>query len=191
PARRDRPWREPRLCTRRARPARGARWFMPHADRRPRRDHRGAIAPARADRAGGRQRVSAHGAVRRARGCRSARRRCRGGTAGARRPGLFRLSGPVRVLITRPRERALELARELERRGDTALIEPLLAIEPVRGPAPDLAGVQAIVLTSINAVPALDVPAKALPVFAVGDVTTEAAREAGCAAVVSARGAAT
>src|SRR5690606_40522173 len=71
------------------------------------------------------------------------------------------------------------------------LIEPLLAIEPVGGPAPDLAGVQAVVLTSINAVPALDVPAKALPVFAVGDATAAAAREAGCAVVVSARGAAT
>jgi uroporphyrinogen-III synthase len=97
----------------------------------------------------------------------------------------------VRVLITRPRERALELAREVERRGDTALIEPLLTIEPVVGAAPDLDGVQAIVLTSAHAVPALSTRAKRLPVFAVGDATAAAARAAGCDAVLSARGTAT
>ena len=96
----------------------------------------------------------------------------------------------MRVLITRPRERALELARALERRGDTPLIEPLLTIEPVAGVAPELDGVQAIVLTSAHAVPALSGPAKALPVFAVGDATAAAARRAGCGAVISAGGAA-
>jgi uroporphyrinogen-III synthase len=96
----------------------------------------------------------------------------------------------VRVLITRPRERALDLARTLEWRGDTPLIEPLLRIEPAAGPAPELAGVQAIVLTSVHAVPALSAPAKALPVFAVGDATAAAARHAGCDAVISAGGAA-
>ena len=97
----------------------------------------------------------------------------------------------MRVLITRPRERALELARALERRGDTPLIEPLLTIEPVAGAAPELDGVQAIVLTSAHAVPALSGPAKTLPVFAVGDATAAAARRAGCGAVISAGGAAT
>jgi uroporphyrinogen-III synthase len=96
----------------------------------------------------------------------------------------------VRVLITRPRARALELARTLERRGDTPLLEPLLSIEPVAGRAPELAGVQAIVLTSAHAVPALSGPAKALPVFAVGEATAAAARHAGCDAVISAGGAA-
>jgi uroporphyrinogen-III synthase len=96
----------------------------------------------------------------------------------------------VRVLITRPRERALELARELERRGDTPLIEPLLAIEPVAGMVPAVDGVQAIVLTSTHAVPALSAAAKALPVFAVGDATAAAARRAGCGTVISAAGAA-
>ena len=96
----------------------------------------------------------------------------------------------MRVLITRPRERALELARALERRGDTPLIEPLLTIEPVAGIVPELEGVQAIVLTSAHAVPALSAAAKALPVFAVGDATAAAARRAGCSAVISAGGAA-
>jgi uroporphyrinogen-III synthase len=96
----------------------------------------------------------------------------------------------VRVLITRPRERAAELARALERRGDTALIEPLLAIEPVGEVAPELHGVQAIVLTSAHAVAALSPAAKALPIFAVGDATAAAARAAGCGRVTSAGGAA-
>jgi uroporphyrinogen-III synthase len=54
--------------------------------------------------------------------------------------------------------------------------------------APDLAGVQAILLTSANAVPALGETARRLPVFAVGAATAAAARRAGCATVISADG---
>lgn len=54
---------------------------------------------------------------------------------------------------------------------------------------PDLAGVQAILLTSANAVPALSEAAKRLPVFAVGAATAAAAHGAGCVTVVSAGGA--
>jgi uroporphyrinogen-III synthase len=96
---------------------------------------------------------------------------------------------PLHVLITRPRPRALDLARTLEARGDTVLIEPLLVIERIADAAPDLAGVQAIVLTSANAVPSLDDAARRLPVFAVGEATATAARQAGCETVVSAAGA--
>ena len=95
----------------------------------------------------------------------------------------------MRVLITRPRERALQLACELEQRGDTVLIEPLLTIEPIAGVAPQLDGVQGIVLTSAHAVPALNEAANALPVFAVGDATAAAAQSAGCSVVLSAAGA--
>ena len=94
----------------------------------------------------------------------------------------------LHVLITRPREQALELARQLAERGDTALIEPLLTIERVPGVTPQLEGVQALVMTSANAAPALSAPAKQLPLFAVGDATARAARRAGCSAVVSAAG---
>jgi uroporphyrinogen-III synthase len=66
------------------------------------------------------------------------------------------------------------------------LIEPLLSIEPLQG-ALDLAGVQAIALTSANAVPALG-PARHLPVFAVGEASAAAARRAGCAQVEAATG---
>jgi uroporphyrinogen-III synthase len=93
----------------------------------------------------------------------------------------------LRVLITRPREQALELARRLAERGDTALIEPLLRIERIPSAVSDLAGVQALVLTSANAVPALREVAARLPIFAVGDATATAARAAGCE-VISAAG---
>jgi uroporphyrinogen-III synthase len=69
-----------------------------------------------------------------------------------------------------------------------ALIEPLLTIERVPGVAPDLAGVQALVLTSANAAPALSAPARQLPLFAVGDATARAAERAGCSRVISAAG---
>ena len=95
----------------------------------------------------------------------------------------------LQVLITRPRPQALELARRLEAQGDTALIEPLLTIERIPDAVPDLAGVQAILLTSANAVPALSEAARRLPVFAVGAATAAAAQEAGCVTVVSAEGA--
>jgi uroporphyrinogen-III synthase len=99
----------------------------------------------------------------------------------------------LRVLVTRPRPQALELARALEARGDTVLLEPLLTIDRIAAAMPDLEGVQAIVLTSANAVPALceSAPGEAarrLPVFAVGAATAAAARDAGCESVVAAGG---
>lgn len=78
------------------------------------------------------------------------------------------------------------LARRLEAQGHDLLIEPLLSIEPLPG-ALDLAGVQAIALTSANAAPALG-PARHLPVFAVGEASAAAARRAGCARVEVAAG---
>lgn len=97
----------------------------------------------------------------------------------------------MRILITRPAAAARALARELEARGHQTSIEPLLSIEPIDRVAPDLAGVQAIILTSAHAVPALDRRAHALPVFTVGEATAAAARAAGCARVVAGAGDAT
>lgn len=57
------------------------------------------------------------------------------------------------------------------------------------GSAPELAGVQALVMTSANAAPALGAPARQLPLYAVGDATARAARGAGCSEVISAEGA--
>ncbi|MDF2781612.1 MAG: hypothetical protein K0S96_1416, partial [Geminicoccaceae bacterium] len=61
----------------------------------------------------------------------------------------------MRVLITRPRAEAAVLAADLAERGHDVTIEPLLTIEPLPGVVAALAGAQAIVLTSANAVPAL------------------------------------
>jgi uroporphyrinogen-III synthase len=94
----------------------------------------------------------------------------------------------MHVLITRPRDQALELADRLAARGDTALIEPLLTIARIAGVVPQLEGVQALVLTSANAAPALGPWAGQLPLFAVGAATAGAARRTGCATVIAAAG---
>jgi uroporphyrinogen-III synthase len=94
----------------------------------------------------------------------------------------------VHVLITRPQADAEALARALEARGHQALIAPLLTIEPIPEAVPDLEGVQAIVLTSAHAVPALAGTDPGRPVFVVGEATARAARAAGCADVRPADG---
>ncbi len=98
-----------------------------------------------------------------------------------------------RVLITRPAEDAGPLAHALEGRGFSVLIEPLLRIRMLDGPAPDLAGVQALAFTSANGVRALvraapEACAAGCPAFTVGPATAEAARVAGFADVISADG---
>jgi uroporphyrinogen-III synthase len=92
----------------------------------------------------------------------------------------------LRVLITRPVAEAQALARLLEARAHAVSIEPLLSVEPLPV-ALELAGVQAIAVTSANASPALGA-ARHLPVFAVGAASAAAARAAGCAYVESAEG---
>jgi len=94
----------------------------------------------------------------------------------------------VHVLITRPRADAAALAEDLVARGHEVTIEPLLTIEPVAGVVPVPAGVQALVLTSANAVPALPADGLDVPVFAVGAATARAARERGCREVHPASG---
>ncbi len=94
----------------------------------------------------------------------------------------------LHVLITRPRAQATSLAREVEAQGHTVLIEPLLTIEPISDVVLPLDGVQGVVLTSTNAVPALTAAARCLPIFAVGTATAAAARRAGCNDVTEAEG---
>ena len=85
----------------------------------------------------------------------------------------------MHVLITRPRANAAVLAQKLEARGHRVMVEPLLTIAPVVGGVPALDGVQAILLTSANAAPALRGTNPRLPVFVVGEATARAARERG------------
>jgi uroporphyrinogen-III synthase len=77
------------------------------------------------------------------------------------------------VLVTRPRPEAEETAARLEALGHSCLIEPMLEIVPMEGPALDLGGVQALLVTSRNGARALAARTmeRRLRVFAVGDAT--------------------
>jgi uroporphyrinogen-III synthase len=97
------------------------------------------------------------------------------------------------ALITRPRHDADVLARALEARGFRVFSEPLLAIAPVAGVALPLDGIQGFLATSANGVRALaaNLANRAdflRPLWAVGDATARAARDAGFGQVESAGG---
>lgn len=94
------------------------------------------------------------------------------------------------VLITRPVEDAAPLAAELRDHGIRPLIEPLLRVELLDGPPVPTDGVQAVLATSANGVRALAarLARRDLPLFAVGDATAAAARDAGFIRVESAGG---
>lgn len=96
----------------------------------------------------------------------------------------------LRALVTRPRDEAAELSEALAARGITAMIEPLLDISYRAEPPPDLAGVQAVLCTSVNGVRALArlSAERALPLFAVGDASAARARAEGFLHVESAAG---
>lgn len=96
----------------------------------------------------------------------------------------------ARVWVTRARPGAERTAARLTALGFAPQVVPLLEIAPL-SPALDLTGVDALAFTSVNAVTAFSAltDARALPVFAVGDATAEAARVAGFASVRSASGA--
>jgi uroporphyrinogen-III synthase len=96
----------------------------------------------------------------------------------------------LRVLITRPGEDGTALAEVLEARGIETIIDPLLAIKYIDGPALDMNGVQALLLTSANGVRALArrTDHRDIPVYAVGDSTATTARKAGFLQVHSAAG---
>jgi len=101
----------------------------------------------------------------------------------------------MKILLTRPRADAEDLAKLLDARGHEVLLEPLLEIVAVPGEPVAASDSQAILFTSANGVRALlarnndDISAlRHLPVYAVGDATGRAAQEAGFAEVVSASG---
>jgi uroporphyrinogen-III synthase len=87
----------------------------------------------------------------------------------------------MRVLVTRAKDEAEDLALLLAARGHRAIIAPLLEIRFEDGPPLELDGVQAILATSANGVRALvrRTARRDIPVFAVGPQTAEAARAAG------------
>lgn len=89
----------------------------------------------------------------------------------------------MHILVTRPEAEAARTTRQLEAMGNRVTSAPLLDIVTEMPPL-DTTGVQALILTSRNAVHALNEhPQKkgltALPVIAVGRSTAAAARESG------------
>lgn len=98
----------------------------------------------------------------------------------------------MRFLVTRPADEAERTAADLRGRGHDVVLAPLLRIETVAdadfGPGPWVG----VLLTSANAIRALAPHRRnelsALPVFAVGSRTAEAARVAGFSTIISAEG---
>ena len=98
-----------------------------------------------------------------------------------------------RLLLTRPHRDSVALANVLRGHGVDVLIEPMMSIRIDRTARLDLAGVQAILLTSANGARALaatspDRAARLLPVLAVGCATARTARDAGFDSVMAADG---
>jgi len=96
----------------------------------------------------------------------------------------------MRALITRPRAEAAALAALLGERGIEAVVEPLIEIVENGAALPGLAAVQAMLCTSANGVRVLarSSAERGVPLFAVGDATARAARDAGFSRVESAGG---
>ena len=92
----------------------------------------------------------------------------------------------MRLLVTRPEPDAGREAEALAARGHEAVIAPLLVIEFAEDAPLDFAGVQALIVTSRNALRAIAsrrelAEARKLPLFAVGEATARAARDVGFA----------
>lgn len=94
-----------------------------------------------------------------------------------------------RIWITRALPGAEETAARIRAMALPALVDPLLAVVPL-SPSIELEGVAALAFTSVNGVEAFARLSadRSRPVFAVGDRTARAAREAGFAEVASADG---
>lgn len=97
------------------------------------------------------------------------------------------------ILVTRPHPDNLSTADRLRAHGHRALLAPLLRFEPVAFHDDSEARYDAVIVTSANAIRAVapqlrDLGLVGLPLFAVGDHTAAAAREAGFAAVIVAEG---
>ena len=95
------------------------------------------------------------------------------------------------MLVTRPEPGASETAARLRSMGFHPVIAPLLEIEVLYPTLPDPASVQAVLITSGNALPALSASWRATPLLTVGNATAARARAAGFADVASADGDAT
>ena len=96
----------------------------------------------------------------------------------------------MRILVTRPLQDGEAIARRLAAMGHQALLAPLLTVQFLDGEPLDLAGVQAVLVTSANGVRALArrVTQRDIPIFAVGPQSAVAAKAEGFTRVRSADG---
>lgn len=96
---------------------------------------------------------------------------------------------PMRLWVTRTQPAAEATAGRLRALGHGPVVSPLLTIRRLR-PALNLTEIGALVFTSLNGVAAFAAreAGRGWPVFAVGDATAEAARQAGFRMVRSAAG---
>ncbi|MBR0854945.1 uroporphyrinogen-III synthase [Bradyrhizobium liaoningense] len=97
------------------------------------------------------------------------------------------------ILVTRPHPDNEATAESLRARGHPVLLAPVLKFEPVAFHDENEAGYGAIIVTSANAIRAVapqlrDLGLLELPLFAVGEHTAAAARDAGFAEVIVAGG---
>lgn len=89
----------------------------------------------------------------------------------------------VHILVTRPRLQADKTAGSLIKLGHKVCREPLLKIETIQSQLPEV-NIDGIILTSSNALPALDKTLtleqrREVPVLVTGDATARAARDLG------------
>ena len=84
----------------------------------------------------------------------------------------------MRILVTRPQEDAKQLTAQLSRQGFDVIEAPLLDIVYQDGPAVDVSGVQAILLTSANGVRAFAQRCsdRSIVALCVGDATAKKAK---------------
>jgi uroporphyrinogen-III synthase len=92
------------------------------------------------------------------------------------------------VLITRPQPGASATATRVAALGLRPVVAPLLAVRSLTVALPPSGQVQAILVTSGNALPMLPTSHHHLPLYAVGRATAERARAQGFAEVTSADG---
>lgn len=92
------------------------------------------------------------------------------------------------VLITRPEPGASDTAARIAAMGFRPVLAPLLEIRSLPSALPPPGGLQAILVTSGNAIPALPATHCDVPLFAVGEATASRACKAGFRHVTSADG---
>jgi uroporphyrinogen-III synthase len=94
------------------------------------------------------------------------------------------------VLITRPIEQAREFAEQITELGFTPLIQPLLEIDYFPFSFENIAKPAAIILSSRQSIQNFDLPVEwlSLPVFCVGEMTEQIARQKNFLNVVSGHG---